>query len=361
MKIVDYTKEKRNLTIPEYIQKQAAQEELLFFDIETTGFVARNTTLYLIGALWIENNQINLRQWFNDDGYSEAELLTSFLTFCTSFKALVHFNGTGFDLPYLNQKGSMHSIDMHALEHLIQIDIYKEIRSYKSLFGTDNLKQVSIEQFLGIHRKDTCNGKELIQVYQRFVAKPDDAKEKLLLLHNHDDLLGMPQISTILNYKSFMEAPVITDFEIAATNDRLSISFHTPKEYMLPRRLACTRNGIYLNALGQDAFLQIPILHATMKHFFTDYKNYYYLPAEDMAIHKSIAAYVESASKEKASRNTCYIKQNGDFIPCAGNITKETFQENYNSKKSYLLTDSLLQASKKQQEDYIKDTLLAFL
>ena len=40
-----------------------------------------------------------------------------------------------------------------------------------------------------------------------------------------------------------------------------------------------------------------------MKYFFKDYKNYYYLPMEHMAIHKSMAAYVDDAHKEKATKD----------------------------------------------------------
>lgn len=41
-----------------------------------------------------------------------------------------------------------------------------------------------------------------------------------------------------------------------------------------------------------------------MRHFYSDYKNYYYLPKEDMAIHKSVAAYVDHEYRENARRTT---------------------------------------------------------
>ena len=49
-------------------------EDILFVDIETTGFTARSSCLYLIGAIYFEKDQIHLMQFFaekkEEDGLS---------------------------------------------------------------------------------------------------------------------------------------------------------------------------------------------------------------------------------------------------------------------------------------------------
>ena len=35
-------------------------------------------------------------------------------------------------------------------------------------------------------------------------------------------------------------------------------------------------------------------------------KNYYYLPEQNCAIHKSVAAYVDKSRRTAATKNTCY-------------------------------------------------------
>ena len=60
---------------------------------------------------------------------------------------------------------------------------------------------------------------------------------------------------------------------------------------------------------------QFPLYKGTLKYFFADYKNYYYLPAEDMAVHKSISSFVDSAHREKATKENCYTKKEGCFLP----------------------------------------------
>ena len=44
------------------------KSEVVIFDIETTGFAAASTKLYLIGCGYYEGNDIYIIQWFNDDG-----------------------------------------------------------------------------------------------------------------------------------------------------------------------------------------------------------------------------------------------------------------------------------------------------
>ena len=65
-------------------------KDLLFFDIETTGFSGDTSHLYLIGCTYHDASR-----------ESERELLTAFFAFMERFRILVHFNGDGFDIPYL--------------------------------------------------------------------------------------------------------------------------------------------------------------------------------------------------------------------------------------------------------------------
>lgn len=362
MKTIDYTIECTNeYTIHGYLSQQYPKEDLLFFDIETTGFVAKNTTLYLIGVLWFANNQLHIRQWFNEDGISEKDLIVSFTSFTANFSYLVHFNGLGFDLPYLRQKSEQLGIPFDFEHTMNQIDIYKEIRPFKNIFALDNLKQVSIERFLNIAREDVYSGKDLINMYQRYVASPSQSVEDILLLHNHDDLLGMTQISQMLHYKYFINNPEIETVNINKESNQLIIQFTINSSVVLPRRITISNQGIYLNAVDNHGTLHIPIKETTLKHFFSDYKNYYYLPLEDMAIHKSIATYVDSPNKIKATKNTCYIKKSDAFIPCFNKESDQIFFQEPNNKQQYCTVDFIQKANFETQIQYVKNTLQTFL
>ena len=359
MKIIDYRED--GMSIPAFFSHFYSKEcNFLFFDIETTGFVAKNTTLYLISVLWYEDNHACIRQWFNDDGYSEKEILLSFWNFCKNYTHLVHFNGIGFDLPYLKQKATTYDIAFDLEQSMDQLDIYKEIRPYKNILALDNLKQVSIERFLNIDRKDTYSGKELINIYQRYIAKPNQPQEALLLLHNHDDLLGMPKISEILNYKAFFERITIVSVSTALADNQFIMEFDFDETTRLSKRLSVCHNGIYLNIIDQHGILSLPVINDTLKHYFHDYRNYFYLPKEDMAIHKSVATYVEKENKVKAKKDTCYIRKTDQFIPCFDKEYPECFQSNIKSPELYQTLDSLQNAELPILTDYIKKALAVF-
>lgn len=360
MKIIEYSDAIQQNSIPEYYKHFYPDSRFLFFDIETTGFAVKNTTLYLIGALWYEDNHIRMIQWFNENGSSEKELLAAFDTFCMDFTHLVHFNGLGFDLPYLRQKADLSGIPFSADKKPVQIDILKEIRSYKKIFMLDNMKQVSIEHYLGIQREDIYTGKELIPIYQQYITKPDTGKEELLLQHNHDDLLGLLQISPILNYKTFFEHIEICDIKLNA-DKVLTVDFTYSQSAFLPKRISLSADKIYLNAFEQKAILQLPIIHDTLMYYFKDFKNYYYLPKEDMAIHKSVASYVDPDNRKKATKSTCYIKKADAFIPCYLLDSYDAFKFSITDNRNYQTLDSLLNADSEKQTAYIQSILSALI
>ena len=51
------------------------KNEIVLFDIETTGFSANTTNLYLIGCGYYKDDDLYIIQWFNDDGKSEVSIL----------------------------------------------------------------------------------------------------------------------------------------------------------------------------------------------------------------------------------------------------------------------------------------------
>lgn len=78
-----------------------APQDILFFDIETTGFSARSACVYLIGCAYLTTNGWETRQFFAETPDDEADVLQQFFSFAASFPVMVHFNGTTFDVPFL--------------------------------------------------------------------------------------------------------------------------------------------------------------------------------------------------------------------------------------------------------------------
>lgn len=305
----------------------------LFFDIETTGFSASHTTLYLIGVCYYDSKSQSFRgiQWFNEDGTQESKILSDFLEFATNYDILIHYNGDGFDLPYLKSKAEQFHLTF-TLEQLQSFDIYKQCRLTKSLLCLDHIKLKCIEEYLNLNREDTKNGGELIKFYQTYIAKPNALIKQLLLLHNRDDIKGLLQITPILSYNLLLQNEyIITHLALKDSTAYITLSLNYP----LPKRISKGKKEILLTAYQDTATLRIPIYQEELKFFYPNYKDYYYLPLEDTAIHKSVAFYVDKEYRTQAKAATCYSRKTGLFLPQFDTIVSPYFKREYNDKISY--------------------------
>ena len=75
--------------------------------------------------------------------------------------------------------------------------------------------------------------------------------------------------------------------------------------------------------------LAVTLYDGELKYFFVDYKNYYYLPAEDCAIHKSVGTYVDRSARKQATARTCYQKKKGCFVPQPSPVFTPLFYHEY--------------------------------
>lgn len=184
----------------------APLDQLLFVDIETTGFSAGSSSLYEIGCIRFENNIPKLIQFFAEDTTEEKEVLSSFFDLCHPSGTLIHFNGNTFDIPYMKAKARQYGLSS-PFETMDGVDIYKRIMPYKDILGLPNCKQKTIEEFLGISREDRYNGGQLIDIYKEYCRQPSEESEKILILHNNEDMKGMLKLLPILTYSDIFMQP----------------------------------------------------------------------------------------------------------------------------------------------------------
>lgn len=298
------------------LERLGKQEDLLFFDIETTGFSGDYSNLYLIGCTYYKDGNWRLVQWFADTKSSEKEVLEHFFHFLTSFKILVHFNGDKFDIPYLLKRCAALKLP-YNFDNITSIDIYKKIKPYRRHLGLENLKQKSIEAFLGIAREDLYNGGQLIEVYEEYLRTRQDFLFNLLLLHNEDDLKGMPQLLPILFYPDFFtQSFQMKDFfKSAGSTPAVHLLLQGEDSVCLPVPLNGSTTSYGFSAAKNRIDLSIRLYEGTLKYYYPNYKDYYYLIYEDTAVHKSIGEYVDRDARIKATKETCYTKKSGCFLP----------------------------------------------
>lgn len=340
-----YTPE--NFTLPYPLEKLANPGEVLFLDIETTGFTAKNSYLYMIGCAYFENGRLRIIQWMADSYDQERELLDAFFQFASRFRCLVHFNGNNFDIPYLQQKCIRFALP-YSFDDFDGIDLYKRVSPYKFFIKLPNCKQKTIEQYLGYEREDVYTGSELIGVYQNYVLHPTELAKDSLLLHNQEDLLGMFKILPILAYYDIfngsvkvkkVQANYYTDYAGKKRQELvMKLALPTP----LPVPLSSSAHGCYFRGEGGEASLRVPIVEEELKYFYANYRDYYYLPAEDTALHKSVAGFVDKAHRTQASAATCYTRKHALYLPQWEPLFNPFFKRDYKSKELFFeLTDEL--------------------
>lgn len=314
-------------------------KDIVLFDIETTGFVAEASCLYLIGCGYYKDDKWQVIQWFNDDGTSEKEIIIEFLRFIKGYKYLLNYNGDGFDIPYIYKKKTQYNIPI-PFDEIESIDLYKHIRGFRDILKLDNLKQKTIEGFLGINRLDKYSGGDLIKVYHNYLKNKNDNVKTLLLQHNYEDIEGLMCSFSMLSYVKF-KAGCVKVLKMSVVSKKLifSIKLDAP----LPKRITVGNSGIIITAFQYEGTINVPIVSEEMLFFFDNYKDYYYLPVEDMAVHKSVAKYVDKNYREQARKDNCYLKRRGHFISQINSGIISGYKKNYNDKETYIeLVDSFL-------------------
>ena len=68
-----------NFQLKYTLERLALLSDILFLDIETTGFLTGSSSIYLIGCAYYEDGNWKLRQWFAQTPDEESEILSAFL------------------------------------------------------------------------------------------------------------------------------------------------------------------------------------------------------------------------------------------------------------------------------------------
>ena len=322
------------------LSKIGPAEKLLFFDIETTGFSGDTASVYLIGCVWNQKGRWHLTQWFADRRESEGEILSAFFSQAGRFSTLVHFNGDTFDIPFLEKRCSRLKLSC-SFDGLESMDIYRKIRPLKKLLGLSSLKQKAVEAFLGVEREDVFSGGELIEVYSQYLRTRDERLLKVLLLHNEDDLKGMPSILPILSYADLMEGPFQLCSQQAARGTQAQdreislLDLHYRSPISLPVSFQAQSDWLKCRAEGEELYLQALLYQGELKYFYPNYKDYYYLPYEDTAVHRSVGEYVDPEARTRATAKNCYTRTSGLFLPQASPIWSPALKRDYKDPLSF--------------------------
>lgn len=261
------------------------KDRVLMFDLETTGLSPQSSFIYIIGVNYWKDGSWHILQLFNDDGRSEPEMLRTFMDLCKEKTTLFHFNGDTFDIPFVKNRMEKirKQLGISIPDHMSSLtsrDYLKEIRVFKYALGLPNVKQKTVERYLGIQREDQYDGGQLIGVYLNYLSSGYQRNRDLVLLHNRDDMEGMFHLArmnalTMLSDGDF----VLGDMSTEQRGDVLYLILPVKLSLPLPCPLVTTGCGATLRGEGYEAVLRLPLVNIEAVSTITNEKAAgFYLP-----------------------------------------------------------------------------------
>ena len=365
------------------------KEEILFFDIETTGLSPKSAQIYSIGLLLFKAMEMEIVQLFANSLSEEIEVLQGFQEYCKSKTRLISFNGKAFDTPFLEKSYNQYGLKS-PLTDLPQLDLFKMIQSRRKFYQLPSYKLKECERFLGIQREDVYTGGELIYVYLEYLEHPTEEAKALLLQHNFEDLLYLPSLFSFFVYEELFQGKGRYCREKSALfleENKLRLCFRFNKQDLpskteeydcmmerkespcwsvsekipfFPKAISHRFEGFQLEVSGREAVLEIPLFSGEAKYFFKNFKDYDYIPAKDMALHRSLSELYPKEEKQRAKAATAYQKKTGLFLPVFSDSFPNLFQKEYKEKQNYIPFTPELLMNNSLMEEYFLSFLLHF-
>ncbi len=160
----------------------------------------------------------------------------------------------------------------------------------------------------------------------------------------------MPVILPILNYPDFFEhgfclsqQQVLEETDLFGNRHHL-LELTCLSDYQVPVPFDNENPPVSCRADKNRLILTIDLYEGTLRHFYPNYKDYYYLIYEDTAIHKSIGEYVDKDARVKATAKTCYTRREGCFLPQFEPVWEPVMKQEPKDKITYaLLADVCLE------------------
>ena len=114
----------------------------------------------------------------------------------------------------------------------------------------------------------------------KIFSKPCNQEFDALLLHNKEDLLGLLSSTNMLRYQDFFNG-TFQVFETKICEDHLQIRLLL--EHSLPNNLILKKEDFSFAVSDNIVDVEVFIIKDTLKYFYKNYQDYYYLPQEDTA------------------------------------------------------------------------------
>lgn len=285
---------------------------LLLLNIETTGLYARSSYLYMAGFAWPEKGHYKACTLLAQSRREEPDILEEIRRITALRPAIRTFGGRTFSYQYLNERYANEHEGILIAENQTGGDLQRKIAPLQEILGLTHIKKTAVEEKAGFRRSGVRTGGELIDIYQSFERTQDEETGKVLLLHSREDLYSLAVLMRLEMFSDFFAGNtgqvVITD-----EKTRMHAVFSMPAAFLWPVQI----NTPFIRGelSGTEAHLFMPVKEGRLYYFLQGpCRDYYYLPEEDRAVHKSVAVFVDRKYRRRATPDTLYVPKDGRFV-----------------------------------------------
>lgn len=166
-------------------------EELLFFDTETTGLgIGAGNVPFMVGVGFWDASRFVVEQLFIRNPAEELAMLAYFHKLLHRFSRLVSYNGRAFDWPILKNRFVLNRIKDDLPEPLHLDFLYPSRSLWRNTLPSCRLGKVE-EERLGFRRIDDVPGSLAPTLYFQYLAEKDPALIRPVFIHNEYDVLSL--------------------------------------------------------------------------------------------------------------------------------------------------------------------------
>lgn len=295
------------------------QQGTLLLTMETTGLSPRNSFIMMAALASCQSDGWHQKILIAESRREEASLLKNVRSALSEADTICFFGYVSFFRRFVNERWENISgySDSFFRPDLTIRDLQQQLKEVRHLLPLENLSRRSIEKYIGFQRKAPAAGRQIAECYLKYQQSAQGHLPGDIISHLTEDLRSYFSINALESYCQLADDRLVLDplrpFE--TDEDHLYIYGLAEKDFPLP--LSHTDEYRRLDLDGNKVTLTIPLYPANLKYYYPGpVSDYYYLPEEDRAIHKSLAMLVDKKYRKKATRATCYTRQEGLFLKC---------------------------------------------
>jgi uncharacterized protein YprB with RNaseH-like and TPR domain len=181
------------LSLHEDVFKNYNMDEVVYFDIETTGFDKEEDSIILISMGKFKDNRIfSIKQYFAENLEDEKEILHNFKKDIVEYKKWCSYNGMAFDEPFIKRRMEKQNVMFDPPKY--HVDLYRLIRPYYKQMGMERCNLKTVEKYISIEREDQIDGGMSVDLYKEFLLTSNEKLKETIMLHNYEDVLSLPKI-----------------------------------------------------------------------------------------------------------------------------------------------------------------------